>query len=188
MTLLILGVALFTLLHLVPFFALKARAAAKARLGENGYKGLYSLASLGALVLIYFGWTATSPLLWYDPPAWAFHVTPLIVLFAFLSFFASGAPTNIKRLVRHPQLAGVLLWGVGHLLANGEDRSVILFGGFALWSVVAMIGSNRRDGAWVKPPRQPVVKDIITVMIGLGLYAAVALGHEYVIGVSPFPG
>ena len=38
---------------------------------------------------------------------------------------------NFKRLLRHPQLTGVLLWGVGHLFANGENRSLLLFGGMA---------------------------------------------------------
>lgn len=187
MKLLIAGVALFVLLHLIPIYGTGLRGAVAGKIGEKPYKGLFALASLGSIILVVRGWKATSPSLWYDAPVWAFHLTPLIMLFAFVLFFASGAPTNIKRIVRHPQLTGVFLWAVGHLLANGEDRSVILFGGFAVWSVVAIMGINRRDGSWQKPEKQPLMKDIITVFIGLGLYAAVVLGHEYVIGVSPLP-
>ncbi len=187
MTLLIAGVALFALLHLIPIYGKGLRGRVAGKIGDKTYKGLFALASLGSIILIVRGWKATSPIQWYEAPLWAFHVTPLIMLFAFLLFFASGAPTNIKRFIRHPQLTGVFLWGFGHLLANGEDRSVILFGGFAAWSVIAIIGTNRRDGEWQKPKKQPLVKDIITVFIGLGLYAAVILGHEYVIGVSPLP-
>ncbi len=187
MTLLIAGIALFALLHLIPMYGTGLRSTIAGKIGEKAYKGLFAFASLGSIILIVLGWKTTSPMLWYQPPLWAFHLTPLVVLFAFVLFFASGAPTNIKRIVRHPQLTGVFLWGVGHLLANGEDRSVILFGGFAVWSVVAVIGINRRDGAWEKPDKQPFVKDIITVFIGLSLYAAVVFGHEYVIGVSPLP-
>jgi len=187
MTLLIAGVALFALLHLIPMYGRGVRGAVAGKIGEKPYKGLFALASLGSIILLVRGWKSTSPMLWYEPPVWAFHATPLVLLFAFLLFFASGAPTNIKRVVRHPQLTGTFLWAAGHLLANGEDRSVVLFGGFALWSVLAIIGSNRRDGEWKKPERQPIAKDIITVLIGLGLYAAVVFGHEYVIGVSPLP-
>ena len=46
-------------------------------------------------------------------------------------------PNNVKRLLRHPQLTGVALWGIGHLLANGESRSIILFGGLGAWAIAA---------------------------------------------------
>lgn len=187
MTLLIVGVAAFIGLHLIPYFAIGFRTGMVAKMGIGRYRGLFAVAVLASLAGIIFGWRSTTPDMLFVPPAWGFHVTPLFVLFGFILFFASQAPTNIKRYVRHPQMTGILLWSLGHLAANGEDRSVILFGSFALWSVLAIYGANRRDKEWQKPQKQSVIKDIITVTIGLAMYALVVYFHEAVIGVRPMP-
>lgn len=187
MIILLTGLLVFVVAHLLPVFGMKARAGLMSRLGKNPYRGLFSLVILGSVTLIYFGWTMTSPALLYMPPQWAFHVTPLLVLFGFILFFASRAPSNIRRLIRHPQLTGVLLWAFGHLLANGEQRSVLLFGTLLVWAVLAMVGANRRDGEWVKPPKQAFIKDVVTVFIGVALYTGFVFIHEWLIGVSPMP-
>jgi len=187
MTLLIVGVTAFIGLHLIPYFAIGFRTGMVAKMGIGGYRGLFAVAVLASLAGIIFGWRSNTPDMLFVPPSWGFHVTPLFVLFGFILFFASQAPTNIKRYVRHPQMTGILLWSLGHLAANGEDRSIILFGGFALWSVLAIYGANRRDTEWQKPEKQSVIKDIITVTIGLAMYALVVYFHEAVIGVRPMP-
>lgn len=187
MTLLIVGVFAFVGLHLIPYFAIGFRTGLVEKIGIGGYRGLFALAVLASMAGIIFGWRGVEADLLYIPPSWGFHVTPLFVLFGFILFFSSQAPTNIKRFVRHPQMTGILLWSLGHLAANGEDRSVILFGGFALWSALAIFGSNRRDKVWEKPEKQPFYKDIITVLIGLAMYALVIYFHEAVIGVRPMP-
>lgn len=186
MTLLVLGVALFTLLHFVPIFASETRTSVIGRIGTLPYKGLYALASIAAFYFIYKGWVASESDYLYVPPAWGAHITALLTLAGFVLFFSSGAPTNIKRHVRHPQLTGVILWSAGHLISNGEIRSITLFAGFGIWAAIAIVGLNRRDGEWDKPEKQPVVKDIITILIGVVLYALFALwGHEFLIGVQP---
>ncbi|NVJ96579.1 MAG: NnrU family protein [Alphaproteobacteria bacterium] len=188
MALLILGVALFTLLHLVPIFATETRASVVSRISENGYKALYSLATFSAFYFIYKGWTLSEVTFLYSPPSWSPHATALLVLIGFVLFFSSRAPTNIKRYIRHPQLAGLACWAAGHLLSNGETRSVILFAGLGVWSVIAMLGSNRRDGEWIKPESQSLAKDIVTIVIGLALYIGFAFwAHEFLFGMRPFP-
>ena len=59
MTLLILGLILFLGTHSARVFGEGPRAALHARLGELGYKGAYSVASLAGLVLIVVGYGAT---------------------------------------------------------------------------------------------------------------------------------
>jgi uncharacterized membrane protein len=108
------------------------------------------------------------------------------MLIAFVLFFAPYPPNNIKRLLRHPQLTGVLCWGVGHLLANGEGRSIVLFGGLALWALLEMVLINRRDGAWQKPQPAPRKNDIILAAAGLGAYVIFAMAHQWLFGFSPF--
>ena len=94
--------------------------------------------------------------------------------------------TGIARVIRHPQLTGVMFWGVGHLLANGEGRSIVLFGGLTAWAFIEIILINRRDGAWSKPDPVPVKGDVILAAAGLVVYAVLAVSHLWLFGVSPF--
>jgi len=186
MTLMLLGIVAFIVLHLIPYWGQSVRTGAVGVIGENPYKGLFALATLGSFVMIVMGWKSAEVVPFYDAPSWGMHVTPLFVLVGFILFIASGAPTNIKRLVRHPQLMGVALWGIGHLLSNGETRSVLLFGGMTIFCFLAMIGSNQRDGDWVKSEKVGVSRDIVTVIIGTAAYAAFMYFHEWIIGVPTF--
>lgn len=187
MTMLAFGVAAFVGLHLIPYFGTSFRNKSIEKFGRNAYRGLFSLLVLISFAAIIFGWRGTMPSAVYDAPTWGYHVTPLFVLVGFILFFSSRAPTNIKRIVRHPQMTGLLLWGVGHLFSNGEDRSLVLFGGLSLWAIVAIIAANRRDGAWIKPEKQSFVKDAITVLIGIFLYLVFAYFHGDIIGVAAVP-
>jgi uncharacterized membrane protein len=186
MTLLLLGLVAFAVLHMIPFWGQNVRTGAIKIIGAMPYKGLFALATLGSFVLMVMGWKAAEIGFIYEPPTWGRHVTPLFVLAGFVLFIASNAPTNIRRMVRHPQLMGVTLWGIGHLLSNGENRSVLLFAGMAIFSLVAMMASNKRDGDWVKRDKVSLPKDIITVVIALALFGGFMHFHEAIIGVAPF--
>lgn len=190
MTLLIIGVALWSATHLFPALAPSARQGLVARLGENAYKGVFALLIVAALAFIIMGWKAAPPAtvadFLYAPPAWGRHVTALLVLIAFVLFGASHGANNIARRIRHPQLTAVLVWAAGHLLANGETRSVVLFGGLAAWAMVSILLINRREGPRVRPEPAPRRKDVIAVVAGLVVYAVFAGAHPWLFGVSPF--
>jgi uncharacterized membrane protein len=102
-------------------------------------------------------------------------------------FAASALPTNLKRLVRHPQLLGMATWTVAHLLSNGESRSIVLFGGLGLWALSAMVTINRRDGAWQKPDPLPLVAELKPALAGIVAFVLVYLAHPWIAGVSPAP-
>ena len=110
----------------------------------------------------------------------------LLVLVGFILFFAAYPPTNVKRLLRHPQLTGVALWGVGHLFANGESRSIVLFGGLTLWAIAEIVVINRRDGARDKPAPVPAKNDVILAGGGIVAYVVVVAAHQWLFGVAPF--
>jgi uncharacterized membrane protein len=181
-----LGILLWSFTHFIPAAFSDLRKSLVARLGENGFKGLFTLLMVLAIYLVISGWKAALPESIYLPPAWGRHGTALLVLIGFILFFAPYPANNIKRTLRHPQLTGVICWGVGHLLANGEGRSVILFGGLALWAIIEMILINRRDGAWSKPAPAPRKNDIILVVAGLVVFVIVAAAHQWLFGFSPF--
>jgi uncharacterized membrane protein len=186
MTKLLLGVLLWSLTHLLPGALPGVKKSMVGRLGENGYKGIFTLAMVVAIYLIISGWKAAVPETVYLPPAWGRHLTALLVLLGFILFFAPYPPTNVKRLLRHPQLSGVALWGVGHLFANGESRSIVLFGGFAAWALLEMVLINRRDGAWDKPAPVPAKNDVILAGGGIIAYVVVVAVHEWLFGFAPF--
>jgi len=181
---LFLGVALWSGLHLLPSVGRNARAALIARLGEGPYKGLFSLGLIGAIALMVVGFRGTPPSLVYAPPAVAYTLAKPLMFVAFVLFLASGVPTNIKRFLRHPQLTGVALWSGTHLLANGEGRSLLLFGGLGLWALVSMVCINRRDGAWVKPEPLPASAELKPLVAGVVGFAIFWFAHPWIAGVA----
>ena len=123
---------------------------------------MYSLIIVFGLVLIIAGWRSVMPTGVYAPPMAPNPLVSLLVLTALILFAASAIPGNIKRFVRHPQMAAVILWGVAHLLTNGSNRAIVLFCGLTLWAVLEIILCNKRDGEWQKPAKVAVKYDVIT--------------------------
>lgn len=181
--LLILGILLWSAVHLSKAMTPGVRAGVVARIGEMPYKGLFSLLIVASLVLIVIGWRAMPVSYLYVPPTGLRHLTMLLVPIAVILFISARAPTDIKQFIRHPQLTGVKLWAFAHLLSNGETRSLILFGGLLAWAVLEVIFINRRDGARTKPAKVGMAKTAITVVIGLVLSAALVWGHGYFTGM-----
>ena len=147
MTLLIFGLLLWVLVHLFPALATVRRDNLIARMGSNAYRALFAILIIIALAMIVSGWKSVTPVFVYSPPLAGSPVVAMLVGAAFVLFIAAQARTNIKRLIRHPQLTGLVLWAVAHLLANGDSRSVALFLGFAAWGLLEIVAINRRDGA-----------------------------------------
>ncbi len=189
MLLFLLGLVLFFGLHL--FSAVRTRDAGrdlKVRLGYGPFMGLYSLISLMGFVLICYGYGQTRGMgVLYTPPLWTQHLNLLIMLPAMILLVASQMPTGyIRQVSRHPMLLAVKLWAVGHLLANGEYNSVILFGTFLAFAVFDRIMVKRRGD--MGPGPDVVIKpqmDAFAILLGLGLYAFFALYlHPLLIGVA----
>ena len=178
-----LGVLWWILVHLVPAAAPSVRQALVSKLGENAYKGLFALDIVIALVMIVYGWRHTVAEIVYVPPTWGYEsALPLMAISVFL-FGAARRKSAVKQFIRHPQLTGLLLWSVAHLLANGEQRSLILFGGLGIWSMLEMVLINRRDGEWVKEAAPPMSRDLISAVIAVVVMAVLIYLHPYFTGV-----
>jgi len=183
MTMLVLGIILFCLIHLFPAMLPAARDSVQQDLGKDKYRGLYSVLIVGSLVVIVVGWKAATPAAVYQPPLAANALTSLLVLAGLVLFFASQVNGNIKRVVRHPQMTGTILWGGAHLLVNGDSRSVALFGGLVIWAVLEILLINKRDGAWQKPGPAAIKYDLIPLVIGVVVFAAIMHFHATLFGV-----
>jgi len=188
MTMLIAGVLAWSLIHLFPAILPQPRKALIAKLGNNGYRGIFSLLILASLLLIVFGWKSALPENLYVPPLSGGPLVSLLVLAGFVLFFASRFPGNIKRVLRHPQMTGTILWGVAHLLVNGDSRSVVLFGGLVTWAILEILLINRREGTRQRPGPAAIRFDIAPVAIGVVAFGVIAYFHLRLFGVPPFPG
>ena len=188
---LILGLLLFLGVHSLRIFAGDWRDAQVARMGLLRWKGVYSLFSAVGLGLIIWGYGMTpgDPVVLWTPPLWTRHLAALLTLPAFILLVAAYLPgSHIKAKIGHPMVAGVKLWALAHLLANGNLADVILFGAFLVWAVAGFATSRRRDriagrtypvGCWTR--------DASVAAIGLLAWALFSLwGHAWLIGVRPF--
>lgn len=182
MPMLIAGLLLWSVTHLFSSLGRDLRNAMVARIGLNPYKALYSLLLVLALVLIVLGWRSTPPVWLWLPPRELHLLAMGLMPIAVILFISARAPTDIKQFIRHPQLTGVKLWAVAHLLANGEQRSIVLFGGLLAWAVLEVIFINRRDGARVKPPRVGLAKTLVSAVVGLAVAVVLIYAHPWLAG------
>lgn len=192
MTLFLIGIVVFFGLHL--YSAVRARTPEKdlkSRLGYGPYMGIYSLISLIGLALIIYGFgAARSAGILYTPPTWMAHINLVLTLPAMILLVASQVPAGrIKKATKHPMLLAIKFWALGHLLANGEVNSVILFGSFLAFAVFDRIMVKRRGDFG---PGDDVTlntsMDVVSVIVGVAVWAALAFWlHPILFGVVAIP-
>ncbi|MHA1569926.1 MAG: NnrU family protein [Alphaproteobacteria bacterium] len=123
----------------------------------------------------------------------------------------AGDPApGILKITRHPMMWGIVLWALSHIPANGDRASLVLFGTMAFTALVGMplIDRKREESqgaAWgpfaLTTSAIPFLAAIQGrtkiewgnirrphVALGLVIFAALAFGHEWIIGVSALPG
>ena len=191
MALLVLGLILFLGVHSTRVFADGWRTATIARIGEKPWKGVYSLLSIAAFVVLVWGYARArqNPVLLWTPPVAMRHVAALLMVIAFILFVAAYVPRNwFKSKLHHPQFLSVKVWAFAHLLANGMLVDVLLFGGFLLWAVLGFTAARRRDRAAGTVYAPATARGTaIAVMAGLVAFAVFAFWlHGWLFGVKPF--
>ena len=182
MPLLVAGLVLFMAIHQIPK-APRLRLALVERLGAKPYRGVFSAIVLLSLAAVVWGFSSSPFEEVYTPPAWGAEASMILVPIALVLFAAANMPTHIRALVRHPMLLGLLLWAIVHLLANGDVRSVVLFGGFAVFAVVEIVSAVARGKG---PPKEPVPRftmDIAAIIGGLAVATILAFLHDALFGV-----
>src|SRR5262245_26884120 len=152
MALLALATLAFLVTHFVPSTPL--RAAIVRSTSEKAYLGLYSLVAFATIGWMVYAYNK-APM----QPLWpGLRLLPALVMpFSFIlvvcgvasrnptavgqdrTLKAEEAARGILRVTRHPVQWGILLWAAAHLLARGDLKSAIFFGGFALLSALGMI-------------------------------------------------
>lgn len=182
MTILVLGLILFFAPHLLREFGLR-QPLKDALPSEGAYMGLYSLITLGGLGLIIWG-KSLSPFQMIWQPIYEWRSLSLMLMIPALICLVAGnvPPSYLRKLLRNPMLVGVLLWSLSHLWANGDLASMLLFGSFAIWSSTKIFSLRSVADVESKPPS--FIWDIISLLVGLGLYVVIGLYHGELFGVG----
>lgn len=226
MTSLIAAAVFFVLLHLL-VSGTALRGVLVGVLKEGPYMGLFSLASLGGLIWLgmAYGQARGTGQVYWDLGAGARHGGMLLMLLAFLLMvpgILTLNPTGVKqegaldkpdaargilRITRHPFLWGVAVWATGHLLANGDAPSIVLFGALLVLALSggASIDAKRgkalgaRYAAFVARTSNIPFAAILSgkqklsigeigwwrLLLAVVIYAALLWGHPYLFGVNP---
>ena len=123
------------------------------RLGENPFRGIYSLISFAffvPLIWCYFANKHAGPWLW----TLSRGIPLLLVMYigmavAFILVIGSlvrpspgavvpgsATPQGVQRITRHPLFMGLALFGLLHLLPNSTTADIVFFGGFPVFSLI----------------------------------------------------
>jgi uncharacterized membrane protein len=222
---LILAPALFFVSHRIPAM-IGVKAPLIAALGRRGYTVAFSLMSTALLVWVIMAAGRAPYVGLWDHAIWHRWTVNFLMPFALaLIVFGTAAPNpfafegradgfdptkpGIAGLTRQPLLWGLALWSGGHLLANGDLAHGLLFGSFALFSLLGMGLVERRraraigavewqslshhtclfpfaallSGRWRPFQGPPFWRTILWLAVWIGLW----LLHAPVFGVSPAP-
>jgi tripartite-type tricarboxylate transporter receptor subunit TctC len=159
MTALVVATAAFVLTHLASSTPLRPKLV--AAMGEWPYRGAYSalaFVTLGAMIWAYIG-VAREPL-------WpGLRLVPLIIMPVAFVLIACGYfrnPTMVGadkllrsddpargmiRITRHPIMWGIMLWALSHVLARGDTKALVFFGGLFLVAFLGTLSMDRRKAA-----------------------------------------
>ena len=198
-----------------------------AILGERGYLLVYSLLALVTLsyLIWLYGELPRHPYQWLPEPG--LYMVPKIVMPLAMIFLLGGFmdrnPTTVgmegslqgegaaedlargvTRITRHPFQWSVVLWAGTHLVANGDQASVVFFTTFLVlgllggvlidrkkaaalgadWEPYAQVTSNVPFLAILSGRNRLVLRELIApVAVGLVGYAALFWGHDWIAGV-----
>jgi uncharacterized membrane protein len=187
MTLLIIGIAVFLGIHLLPTVG-GWREKLIGRLGLNGYKVLFSLLSIASFALLVYGFARAPLIQVWSPPSWTRWVAIVLMLPAFIFLVAAYVPGQIKARLKHPFLVAIKTWALAHLIANGDLASIILFASFLAYAVYDRITLKRRQetGLITVPATGPARNDVIAAVLGVVLYLVFLVWlHPLLIGTAP---
>jgi uncharacterized membrane protein len=186
MTLLVLGLVVWSLAHLFGRAAPGARAALARSMGTGPSKGVMALAIVVGVILIVVGFRGAPFVPVYDPPAWGIHVNNLMMLGAVALLGMGHSKSRARGWLRHPMLTAVVVWAIAHLLVNGDRASLVLFGWMGLWAVGSILLINAREPVWVRPAAGTVAGDVRLVIVTLVAFALITTVHAW-LGYWPFP-
>ncbi len=144
------------------------------RLGDNGFRVLFSVLSvvaITALVLSYRAARAAGSVRLWTIPGWAGWLLVLLMAPAFVLLvgsmtrpnptaiggerLAAQEPGGLSRITRHPMLWSFAIWSAVHVAGNGDLVSLLFFGAFGVTALLGMPSIDhklaaRDPAAWAR--------------------------------------
>jgi uncharacterized membrane protein len=198
------------------------RALLVRTIGDRAYLGFYSLlaaATLGFLIFAY-GRASHADFIWLPTPA--LRAVPFVLMPIAFTFLLGGFMTRnptaigqeaavkqvgqgagLLRITRHPFQWSVVLWAIGHIVANGDVASLLFFGSLgtlslwgsflidakkartmgADWNAFAAATSNVPFLAIAQSRNALVPRELaLPLLVGFVAYGLVLWGHRFVSG------
>jgi len=182
MMILILGLVIFFGVHFVPFFP-GYRNSLRERLGENQYKGVFSIIALLGFILIVIGYSRADYAELWAPFPWSRNLAIYLMPFVLTLFAAANMKTLIRRHLRHPMALGTVIFAAVHLSANGDLASAWLFGSFGVYAILSVISGEARGRA-LGDGSAAVKYDLFSIVGGVGVYLVILKFHGALFGAS----
>ena len=191
MIVLIIGLVIFFGMHLVPVTGVKSSLI--ERMGEKKYQSIFSIISLVGFIIIIYGFSLidtcnpmmadceTDNFYLWDSFEYSKEISFLLMPISIIFLVASQMKSNIKKVVHHPMLIGVLIWSFVHLLSTGDLRSIILFASFGAFSIIDIIFTRKTAEQGIS---FSILNDVVVIVVGLVLYSIILYFHEYVSGLQ----
>lgn len=186
MTLMILGLILWTAAHMFKRVAPGPRQALQDRMG-NGAKGMIAAILLLAVVLMVIGYRGAESEFYWGRSAATTGINNLLMLVAVALYGVGNSKSRLRAKMRHPMLWGTVIWAGSHILVNGDSVSLILFGWLAIWALAEMALINRAVHSYVRYDGGSVAGDVRLAVITIVVYAVIAGVHAW-LGYNPFGG
>lgn len=182
--LLILGLVMFLGMHLTRELGL--RDGLMARFPSKGaYMGAYSVITLAGFVLIVWGKSSADFTMLWQPEFDQRWVSYFLMLPALILVVAGNFPMSVMRWnIRNPMMLGTVLWSVAHLWSNGDLASVVLFASIGIWAAIKFFSLWSVNKPTVPLSFNLILRDVLVVVIGCFLYAAVWAWHGELFGVG----
>ena len=198
------------------------RGSLRDQLGERGFLAVYSLTALVTFAWFLVSYAHAPTIALWQHQRWTALVPVVVMPLAAVLLIAGYTTPNptavgmersaraddpapgILRVTRHPVMWAIGLWATSHVIANGDLRSLLFFGAFAVlslggtllidrkkrlalgsyWPRLAEITSNSPFAALVAGRTRLRWRDIslLRVIAGLLLYAVLYGAHPMIAG------
>ena len=179
----VLGLGVFLGVHCISLFS-TVRNSIIEWIGLLTFRLIYSVMTIVGLYLIIEGWSSFPTWVFYEPPEHLKALNTILMLPAFVLCAIGVLPNNLKHNLPSPAVLAIILWASGHILANGDSRSLVLFGSIQIYAVtnyiVLLIRGQEKvlhtvSSGW----------DFGAFAVGAGTYVSFLVGHEWLFGFDP---
>lgn len=203
------------------------RQALSTRLGERPFLAIYALVALATFAWLLLAYARAPYVGLWSPSAWSRWIPFCIMPFAMILLVSgylvrnptvvgqerhlatADAAPGILKITRHPAMWAMTLWGLSHILANGDAASLVLFasiivlalGGAAHidrrrraaypqeWQRFAAVTSYVPFAAIAAGRNSVMLRDIgwSGPVVGLIVFVVFLFAHRWLIGVPAWP-